>query len=266
VLGAVQGATEFLPVSSSAHLIILPPLLGWPMPSLTYDVAVHMGTLLAVILYFRAEWSRLAIGAGRALRTGTTAGSAETRLLLLLALATVPAIAAGLILQGPIERQLVEDPVGAARAAAWQLMVTGVLLVFADRLAAREGAAEGIGARGALGVGVAQAAAVLPGISRSGATIAAGLFAGLSRTEAARFSFLLATPIILGAGAWQALNVVGQPTAPGEVAAVVAGFTSAFVVGYVSIGWLLSYLRRAPLTVFVLYVWCAAGLALLWLR
>lgn len=265
-LGALQGATEFLPVSSSGHLVIVPALLGWPASSLTFDVAVHWATALAVLVYFRQDWARLLAGAWHGLRSRDDRAGPELRFLLLLAVATLPAVAAGLVAQEPLERAIAHDPEALARLAAALLLVSGAVLFVSDRLATGDRLADDVRTRGAIGVGLAQAAAILPGISRSGATIAAGLGAGLTRPEAARFSFLLATPIILGAGLLQLADVLREGLRPGEPAVLAAGFVSAAFVGYVAIGWLLRYLQRARLTVFVVYLWIAGSLALWLLR
>lgn len=265
-LGALQGATEFLPVSSSGHLVIVPALLGWPAASLTFDVAVHWATALAVLVYFRQDWARLLTGAWHGLRTRDRRAGTEVRFLVLLFAATLPAVAAGLIVQEPLERAIAHNPDDLARLAAALLLVSGAILFVSDRLGAGERRADDVRARGAIGVGLAQAAAILPGISRSGATIAAGLGAGLTRPEAARFSFLLATPVILGAGLLQLSDALREGVLPGEPAALAAGFVSAAVVGYVAIGWLLRYLRHARLTLFVIYLWVAGALALWLLR
>lgn len=264
VLGIVQGVTEFLPVSSSAHLVLLPQLLGWPTPPLTFDVTVHWATAAAVLLFFRGDWASLARGALR-WRPGGADGNA--RLSAWIVLATIPAALAGLLLEPAFEAVLESDPRFAARASAALLLVTAVVLVLAE-VAARRGGhgrdAQDVGLRGALAVGLAQAVAILPGISRSGATIAAGMASGLKRQEAARFSFLLSAPIIFGAGVLQLGDLlVARPTAA-EAAALVAGFVAALAVSYVAIGWLLAYIRRSPLYPFAAY--CAAlGLVGLWL-
>ena len=265
-LGALQGATEFLPVSSSGHLIIVPELLGWPPASLTFDVAVHWATALAVILYFRTDWARMIAGSWRAARQRTLRGNDDARLLALLMLGTVPAVMAGALLQDALENAIAFDPHNLARLASLLLLVTGGMLALSDRVGSRERAAADLRWPGALTIGLAQAVAILPGISRSGATIAAGLGVGLRRTEAARFSFLLATPVIIGAGTLQLSELAASGTSSEEVLLLAAGFFSALVVGYAAIAWLLSYLRRAPLTIFVVYTWIVGVLALWLLR
>jgi undecaprenyl-diphosphatase len=267
-LGALQGATEFLPVSSSAHLIILPEILGWPAASLTFDVAVHWATALAVALFFRREWADLLRGAWRGARARPARLTPEGRLLVLLAIATVPAAVAGVLLADTLDTLLQTEPRAMARLAASMLLVTGCLLVASELVSRRRTVTttdvDDIGSGTAGIVGVAQACAIVPGISRSGATIAGGLARGVRRDEAARFSFLLAAPIMLGAGAYQLSGFAMDSPPSNEVAAMAAGFVAAFVVGYLCIGALMRFVRRSPLYVFAAYTW-VAGLASLWL-
>lgn len=263
LLGAIQGLTEFLPVSSSAHLVILPALLGW-RSNLSFDVLVHGATALAVLLYFREDWANLLGGVLRGTRAGAPWRDPAGRQLSLILLATVPAAVAGLLLEPRFEALLGQDPISAARIAAALLPLTGLILLAAERASKSRASVEQLGWMGTLLVGFAQALAILPGISRSGSTIAAGLALGLSREEAARFSFLLATPIILGAASLKLLDLFTQGLAPGEGRALAIGFGTAFVFGYLSIGWLLGWLRRASLKPFAIYC-MAFGVLALWL-
>lgn len=189
VYGCLQGLTEFLPVSSSAHLALTPWLLGWKDQGLSFDVALHLGTLAALLIYFRRDWLDLITGALADSR------GPQARLLAWMALATVPAAAAGLIFEKQIEA-LFRDP----SRVALSLIVFGLLMEAADRLGRKEKGLLDAGGREVLGVGLAQALALMPGVSRSGVTITAALALGLKRDAAARFSFLLGSPIILGAG------------------------------------------------------------------
>lgn len=190
--GALQGLTEFLPVSSSAHLILAPWLLGWKDPGLSFDVALHLGTLAALLIYFFEDWRGLLAGAAKDRR------GPEARLLWLLAVSSLPAGAAGLAL-GRHAESVFRQP---ARIA-WALILFALLMETADRLGRKETPLNSISAKAALGIGLAQSLAIIPGVSRLGATMTAGLFFGLSTEAAARFSFLLGAPVILGAGAWQ---------------------------------------------------------------
>lgn len=276
VLGLVQGMTEFLPVSSSGHLVILPELLGWPPPGLSFDVAVHVATAAAVLIAFRDDWLTMLTAAARGVRHGRPLEEPAARLLALLVLASLPAAVAGLALESAVEAFLSEGARSAARASAAMLLVTGALLASSEARGARAATdpaaparlvdAESLGPGRAMLIGVAQAVAIIPGISRSGATIAAGLALGLPRAEAARFSFLLATPIIFGAGSLRLADLAagdgGQGQAP-SLLAVGLGATVAGIVGFASIAWLMRILRGRSLFAFAAYTWAFGLLALL---
>lgn len=241
VLGTVQGLTEFLPVSSSAHLVLVPWALGWADPGLSFDVVVHLGTLGALLLYFGRDLATLA----RRLVAGAPDGR---RLLLALAVGTVPGAAAGYFAKGFFEGLFTRpDWVGVF------LLGTAGLLTVAEWAGRRARPLEAIGAFEAGWIGLAQAVAIAPGISRSGATIAAGLLLGFTREAAARFSFLLAIPIIFGAGIYQLLGLRVAGAAPVAWAPLLAGFVAALGTGYAAIGMLLRYLRTRSLSPFALY-------------
>jgi undecaprenyl-diphosphatase len=240
VLGTVQGITEFLPVSSSAHLYVVPKLLGWTYEGVAFDVALHWGTLLALLVAFAGDWWSLARDAlGGAPRERAVAWS----VLLKLAVASVPAAVVGVLLQDQVESRL--------RSLALQavlLAVFGVLLWVVDRLAPqRSHGVPGWGA--ALGIGVAQALALVPGVSRSGVTITAGRAAALDRVSAARFSFLLATPITFGAGLLELRHL--RPDLP--MTTLLVGVATSAIVGFLAIRGLLRWLARAGLGVFAVY-------------
>jgi undecaprenyl-diphosphatase len=256
-LGALQGATEFLPVSSSGHLVLVPALLGWPAPPLPFTVALHWGTVAAVLWYFRRDWLRLARGVWRAVRAGDLVDNPDGRLAVWMALATLPAAAVGLAFH-----DLFAGLFASPQAAARFLYGTAALLVVAELLARRRAAPASLGAGIAAAIGVAQAVSILPGISRSGATIAAGLGLGLPREEAARFSFLISTPVIVGAG----LLELPALAAGGSLPAIGVGMVAAFAVGYASIAALLHLVRRQPLYGFAGYVAVFATFALWRLR
>lgn len=249
VLGLVQGLTEFIPISSSGHLVLVPKALGWSHPGLAFDVLLHAASLVALLIYFSGELLDL----GR----GVLRGDAEQRRLLwLLALGTVPAAIAGIALGDYFESSF-ED----ARASAIQLVITAVILVAAE-LATRHhqqrSAEVGSRLRGIpdlrVGdvslIGVAQAISILPGISRSGSTIGAGLALGMSRDAAARFAFLLAIPALVGATLVQLPELGGTNLGLG---AGLAGFVASLVTSYASIWGLLRYLRTNSLYPFALY-------------
>lgn len=247
ILGILQGATEFLPVSSSGHLVLLPWLLSWTAPGLAFDALVHWGTALAVLGYFWRDWLALLRGAWQAIRTRSLADP-QARLLLLLVLGTVPAALVGFLLEDFFESMFAR-PV----AAAGFLLVTAALLTLAEGWSRRVRGLETLSWLDALVVGAAQAVAILPGISRSGATIAAGMGRGVKRESAARFSFLLSTPIILGAGVLQLADLAQAGDLAAQAPALLIGFLAAFASGLGCIHFLLRYLQRRPLYPFAVY-------------
>lgn len=247
VLGILQGATEFVPVSSSGHLVLVPWLLRWPEPGLVFDTIVHWGTLLAVLAYFWRDWWLLITGWLRGLLR-LDWRDPHARPMWLLILGSVPAALAGFFLEGFFE-SLFSEPVWVSIF----LLVTAVLLAASERMARQTRDGRDMNWRDALVVGLAQAAAIAPGISRSGATMSAGLWRGLERTEAARFSFLLGTPVIFGAGLFQLLGVLAEPNPLAHAPILAAGFVAAAVAGYVCIWALLRYLQRGRLYPFAVY-------------
>jgi undecaprenyl-diphosphatase len=250
VLGAVQGLTEFLPISSSAHLILLPRFLRWPVPGLAFDVAMHLGTLAAVIVYFRAD---LALWVRAFLQPGDATRAPARRLVGLLLLATIPGALAGLVLEHHAESTFRSPALIAATLAGM-----GLLMAWADRRFAGAGTVETVGWRMALLLGTAQALAIVPGISRSGVTITTALFLGLRRPDAARFSFLMSMPIIAGAGVLKLPEILRTP----EPAAVALGFLSAAATGFFAIWFLLRHVQTRGYTPFVIYRLLLAGLIL----
>lgn len=248
LLGAIQGLTEFLPVSSSAHLALAPRFFAFPDPGLTFDVALHLGTLFAVLAYYRKIWLDLAWGACRAPR------GPEARTLALLALATVPAAIAGLALEKPAE-ELFRDP----RRIALCLIAFSGVMVWAERRRARSAVSwRDAGARTVLLVGCAQALALMPGVSRSGATISAALLLGLGREEAAELSFLMATPIVAGAAILKLRHLaVADVTAP-----FCFGLFVSAAVGFAAVGAFLRFLPKGGLKPYAYYR-VALGLAAL---
>ncbi|MPZ13432.1 MAG: UDP-diphosphatase [Chloroflexi bacterium] len=250
VLGVVQGLTEFLPVSSTGHLILVPAVLGWPeglVTRLAFDVALHIGTLGALLGVFWRDWAVLIVAALRTLRSRSLADR-EARLALLLALATGPAVVAGVLFESQAET-LLRSPVVVGTA----MFGVGLILGIVDRLASLKRDEYSLGPAAALAVGVGQALALIPGVSRSGGTIAVGLATGLTRSAAARFSFLLSTPTIVGAVAKQSVDVGQSGIGPSEVGVYAVGIVTSAVSGYAAIRWLLAYLRRRSLLPFVIY-------------
>jgi len=254
-LALIQGITEFLPISSSAHLILLPALTGWPDQGLELDIAVHVGTLGAVLIYFRRDVAALIAGLGAGLAGRATA---QTRLALAVLVGTVPLLVAGGLL-------VVFDITAYLRAPlviAWATILFAVLLYAADRWRSGERSLDGLNLRGALFIGLAQVLALVPGASRAGVTITGARLLGVGRIEAARFSMLLAIPSILAAGAYAILHLIraGDP-AFGWTALLAAGL--AFLAALASIELMLRWLRRASYTPFVIYR-LALGAGLLW--
>ena len=244
VLGIVQGLTEFLPVSSSGHLFLVRYLLEWPEPGLAFDVSLHVGTLIAVLWYFRREWIELTAAAGR-LVSQRGARTPEERRVLFLVLATVPAAAAGALL-GDLAETVFRHP----RITAIALIGLGVVLWLVDRLAPRIRPLATMRWADALAIGLAQACALVPGVSRSGATMTAGRALGFDRSSAAVFSFLMSMPIILAAIVKEAPDAVrsGDPLAP-----VVLGVIASMLSGWLAIAVLLRFLATSGYGVFAVY-------------
>jgi undecaprenyl-diphosphatase len=245
VLGVLQGLGEFLPISSSGHLIVAPWLLGWDVQSLSFDVALHVGTLAAVLWAFRGDWITILGRAWHGLRQGRPLAEPEGRLLGMLALASIPAAVAGLLLE-----DWAETVFRSPALVAVTMAVMGIVLFLADRRAETAGPSRPVTLRDALLIGCAQALALVPGVSRSGATITMGLFLGYRREEAARFSFLLATPITFGAALLKVPHLFEGDDAVGPV---LIGMAAAAVVGFLSIRVLLTYVRTRTYRPFVVY-------------
>jgi undecaprenyl-diphosphatase len=254
VLAVVQGVTEFLPISSTAHLALVPWVLGWRDPGLTFDIALHLGTLAAVVAYFARTWIRvvaLALGR-RALppRSGDPDQDlyANPRLFWLLVAATVPAGIAGFLLQKQAETTLRSPYVIAA-----MMIGVGLLLWWAERGKHFPKDLGHVSLSDALAIGIGQAVAVIPGTSRSGITMAAALFCGVNRSAAARFSFLLSTPIIAGATAKAGYDLVRAGIPDDLVFSFAAGIVISGVTGYLVIAWLIRYLQTSTFRFFVWY-------------
>lgn len=265
IMGIVQGLTEFLPVSSSGHLILVPYLLGIRDPfitSLSFSVILHIGTLVALLLYFAADWLRLVPAFFATLRDRSLDGDPDRRLAVLLAVATVPALVVGFALHD------LEDVIRAQIGlVAAMLVVGGAILWLAERVGRRSRLALDLPLGQAFAIGAAQALALVPGISRSGISISAGLFAGLRREEAARFSFLMATPITAAAAAYEVLQLVRGEGTPVDVGPLAVGLVTSFVSGVVAISALLRFLRTRSTDIFVAYrVVLAAVVLVIWLN
>ena len=254
VLAIVQGLTEFLPISSSGHLVLVPSFFGWTDQGLAFDVAVHFGSLLAVCAYFRDDIAALIVGG---LRVATfkldTPGS---RMALGIALGTIPAAVAGLLAAGWIEANLRSPSVIVFTLAGY-----GVLMLVADRIGKSERNVTDVTLRDAFLIGCAQALALIPGTSRSGVTITAGRFLGFARQDAARFSFLLSVPVIFLASGFESINLLTS----GEVVPWVqfgVGIAVSAVVAYLSIEFFMRFVTRIGLLPFAVYRLLLAGLIL----
>ena len=243
VMGIVQGLTEFLPVSSSGHLIVVPFLFGWDDPflnSLAFSVMLHIGTLAALLVYFRADWMRLVPAGLAAVRDRSFGGDPDRRLAWLLVVATIPGALVGLLLGDLIETGFREIGL-----VAVTLVVGGGILWLADRTGARSKGVHDVTLPVAIAIGAAQALALVPGISRSGISISAARFAGLDRAAAARFSFLMATPITAGAVLFEVRRLAsGEAGVDASLGPLVVGMFAAFVSGALAISVLLRYLAE----------------------
>ena len=255
ILALVQGLTEFLPISSSAHLILVPRLLGWEDQGLAFDVAVHVGTLVAVVTYFRHEVGRMFVAwlqsiGGRGMNT-------DARLAWYVLLGTVPAVVAGLLLHDVIESAL-RSPL----VIAFTTIFFGLVLWWADRRGSQRRDEQALGVADVLLIGCAQALALIPGTSRSGITMTAALALGLTRTAAARFSFLLSIPVILMAGAYETLKLV-EHSGPVAWDVLSVGTVVAAVSAWLCIHFFLKLVERTGMLPFVIYR-LALGVFLFW--
>jgi undecaprenyl-diphosphatase len=251
VLGIVQGLTEFLPVSSSGHLLLGQYFLGLDQErfGLSFDVALHMGTLVAVVSYFWRDLLRMAFAFFRSFSHRDLANDADQRMAYLIIAATVPAAVIGFFLEGFFEGPAVRSP----WVVVFNFVLIGVLFIVGEVVGKRTRRASKLRFGEAVGIGFAQAAALVPGVSRSGATITLGLFLGLRREEAARFSFLMSVPIIAGAGSLKVGEVILQGMDAAQAVLFVVGFVTSAVVGYVTIRFLLNYLTNHSLRAFAFY-------------
>jgi undecaprenyl-diphosphatase len=241
VLGLVQGLTEFLPVSSSGHLILVPLVFGWPDQGLAFDAVTHLGTLAALLAYFRGELHALVVG------------TLSRRLAVMIAIATIPAGLAGLLFGKWIEAHVRSALVIATTTAVW-----GIAMWVADRRAATAARGDGeplerVTWGQGLGVGCAQALALIPGTSRSGITITTGLLGGLDRATAARYAFLLSIPITAAAGGLKTLQLLRQGLPPGEGGPLLVAVLVAFASGWFAVWFLVAYVRTRSLVPFVIY-------------
>jgi undecaprenyl-diphosphatase len=263
IMGTVQGLTEFLPISSSGHLIIVPFLLGITDPfitSLEFSVILHIGTLAALLIFFWRDWVRLVPALFATIRDRSIEADPDRRLALLLAIATVPALIAGLLLHN------LENVIREVGVVAVMLVIGAVILWIADHVGSRSKLALDLSLMQSFWIGAAQALALIPGISRSGISISAGLFAGLRREDAARFSFLMATPVTAAAAAYEVFQAARGEGPPVELVPVAVGLAASFGFGILAISFLLRYVRTHSLNIFVAYRLVLAAVVLaVWL-
>lgn len=251
ILGIVQGATEFLPVSSSGHMVLVPASFNMTQPDLNAVAIAHLGTLLAVLIYFYKDLCKITAGTLSGIRTGQLMGTTESRLGWYIVVGSIPAAAAGLTLEDYFEKIF-----SAPLYAASFLLCTAALLIFGERVRTGEKTLSKMTWLDAIVIGVFQMLALLPGISRSGSTIVGGLLRGLDRGIAARYSFLLGVPAIVGAGLLSVLDLVDSPDLGNKLPALLTTFFAAAVVGYACIHILLQWLKKRSLIPFAVY--CSA--------
>lgn len=246
VFGLVQGLTEFLPISSTAHLRIVPSLLGWSDPGAAFTATIQLGTLLAVLIYFRSDLLRILKGMVKRQPTESKMGWG-------IALGTVPVVVLGLL-----GKDYIEGSLRSLHVVAGSLIVMGLVLLIAEKRGKKDRTFEELTTKDGLIIGLWQAIALIPGASRSGSTISGGLFCGLNRTAAARFSFLLSVPSIFAAGVYEAYKHRGDLFGQ-DLAATLVATAIAFISGYASIAFLIAFLQRSSTVSFVIYR-CALGL------
>jgi undecaprenyl-diphosphatase len=258
ILGVVQGITEFLPISSTAHLILVPWLFGWKDPGLTFDVVLHAGTLVAILAYFWKDW--MGMLAGLLPRRFQPSGVRTMGLgfLVVIIFSTIPAALAGVLAEKKVET-LLRHP------AIISITLIGLALVLwtAEKISRKLKPIEAVSLADGMVVGLSQALALIPGVSRSGITMTAGLFRGLTREAAARFSFLLSAPIIAGAGLKKALELHHTGIEASARWPMLLGFLASFIAGYLTIRFLIRYLQQNTLTIFIIYRILLGGIILL---
>jgi undecaprenyl-diphosphatase len=258
IMGIVQGLTELLPVSSSGHLVLVPFLFGWDdafITSLGFSVMLHLGTLVALLVYFRADWLRLVPAGLATLGDRSFRGDPDRKLAWLLLASTIPAALAGFLLN-----DLIETAFRSVEMVVVMLVVAGIVMGVADRVGRMDRTIAGMTFPLAIGIGAAQALALIPGVSRSGISISAGRLAGLDRESAARFSFLMAAPITFGAGLYEARKLLtGEAGVEVPIAALLVGMVASMLAGLAAIHFMLRYLRTRSLDIFVLYRFALAA-------
>lgn len=251
ILGIVQGLTEFIPVSSSGHLVLVPHLLGWEFPetqAFIFDVLVQWGTLLAVVIYFWKDLKCITLSFCKGIFAGKPFATADARMGWYLIIATIPAVIVGLLC-----KDFIAAAFSSARMTGFFLLLTALILVIAERVGKRQRSMDTITGMDALWIGCSQVLALLPGVSRSGSTIAGGMTRNLDRSAAARFSFLMSVPVLLGAGILAIKDLYAMPNLDTFLLPLLVGFLAALVSGYIAIRWLITYLGKHSLYAFAGY-------------
>jgi undecaprenyl-diphosphatase len=251
ILGIVQGLTEFLPISSSGHLILVPYLFNWDLQPLYFDVALHWGTLLAVLAYFWKDWKDIFQSVAESAKTRKPdffQYPLETRLGLLIGIGTVPAVIIGFLFQS-----FIEDTLRSPYVVITMLVLVAIFMWWVEHKPKVVRKLKSLKIIDGFLIGIAQALALIPGTSRSGITISTGIFRGLSREDAARFSFLLSTPIIFGAGLYETIKVINEGVSDINLVTLGVGLLTSAVVGFLAIKFLMNFIRNKKLTLFVIY-------------
>ena len=260
VLGIIQGLTEFLPISSSAHLVLVPALFDWKIAQseiFIFSVLVQWGTLVAVLFYFWKELFPIGIAMLETLRTRKIANE-NARLGFYILLGTIPALIVGWFVRDSIQEAFLS-----AKSTGVSLLITALILVFAEKVGQRIRKMEDINRGDALIIGLFQVVSLLPGISRSGATIAGGMSRNLTRRDAARFSFLLAVPVMIAAGVITLFQLITLPSPGDFILVLLVGFSASAIIGYLSINWFIKYLSSRSLYPFALYCALLGAVAIL---
>lgn len=250
VLGVVQGLTEFLPISSSAHLRVVPELLGWKDPGAAYSAVLQLGSSLAVITYFFKQLLEIATGSLKALKTKDFS-STEFRLGMSIIIGTAPICIIGLIVKKLLESN--DSPVRSLLSIGIASIVMGLLLVVAEKFGSHKKTLQNMGAQDGLFVGLGQALALIPGCSRSGSTLTVALLLGLNRADAARFSFLLGVPAVVLSGLVELKEVVQTGFGESDMISLAVGLVASTVFSYLSIVWMIGYLQKHSTWIFVIY-------------
>jgi len=248
ILGTLQGLTEILPISSSAHLILIPWAFKWPESGLTFDVALHLGTLISLCTYFRRDIMELVKDFCQGIRSGKHAARRELLPFYIIA-GTIPAAIVGKFFEEPIEAVFRSSPA----IIAVFLILFGLILALSDHLGAKKWMMNRIDLKAAMVIGLAQCLALVPGVSRSGITITAALFLGFTRETAARFSFLLSLPIVAGAAVLKLAHLAVHGIPPGETPALLVGVATSAFFGYLGVAFLLKFVQNHTVYPFVWY-------------